>query len=105
LSKSRYVSAQLLAYVESGVWLRNAQRANALAQKVARSAAGMLMHPVEANEIFLALGQERKQALRQAGFEFYDWNAASSGQARFVISWDQREQDVLALCAALEKLR
>lgn len=105
LSKSRYVSAQLLAYVESGVWLRNAQRANALAQKVARSAGGMLMHPVEANEIFLAPGQERKQALRQAGFEFYDWNAASSGQARFVISWDQREQDVLALCTALEKLR
>ena len=25
------------------------------------------MHPVEANEVFLALGQARKQALRQAG--------------------------------------
>jgi len=105
LSKSRYVSAQLLAYVESGVWLRNARHANGLAQKVARAAGGLLMHPVEANEIFLALGQERKQALRQAGFEFYDWNAASSGQARFVISWDQREEDVAALCTALEKLR
>ena len=104
LSKSRYVSAQLLAYVESGVWLRNARRTNDFAQKIGRAGAKLLMHPVEANEIFLALGQERKQALRQAGFEFYDWNAASTGETRFVVSWDQREEDVLALCAALEKL-
>jgi threonine aldolase len=104
LSKSRYVSAQLLAYVESGVWLRNARRTNDFARKIGRAGAKLLMHPVEANEIFLALGQERKQALRQAGFEFYDWNAAGTGETRFVVSWDQREEDVLALCAALEKL-
>ena len=104
LSKSRYVSAQLLAYVESGVWLRNARRTNDFARKIGRAGAKLLMHPVEANEIFLALGQERKQALRQTGFEFYDWNAASTGETRFVVSWDQREEDVLALCAALEKL-
>jgi len=105
LSKSRYASAQLLAYVESGLWLRNARRTNGLAQKIARAAGKLLMHPVEANEVFLALGQERKQALRQAGFEFYDWNAISLGQARFVVSWDQREEDVPALCAALERLQ
>ena len=104
LSKSRYVSAQLLAYVESGVWLRNARRTNDFARKIGRAGAKLLMHPVEANEVFLALGQERKQTLRQAGFEFYDWNAASSGETRFVVSWDQGEEDVLALCAALEKL-
>lgn len=105
LSKSRYVAAQLLAYVESGLWLRNGRRTNELARKIGRCAGELLMHPVEANEIFLALGAERKNALRQAGFEFYDWNAQSTGQARFVISWDQPEEDVLALCAALEKLR
>jgi threonine aldolase len=104
LSKSRYVSAQLLAYVESGVWLRNARRTNDFARKIGRAAGKLLMHPVEANEVFLALGQERKQTLREAGFEFYDWNAASSGETRFVVSWDQREEDVLALCAALASL-
>lgn len=103
LSKSRYTSAQLLTYIESGLWLRNARRANELAQKIARAAGKLLMHPVEGNEIFLALGKERKQALRQAGFEFYDWNAVSAGQARLVVSWDQREEDVRALCAALER--
>ena len=104
LSKSRYVSAQLLAYVESGVWLRNARRTNELARKIGHAAGAMLMHPVEANEIFLALGAERKQALRQAGFEFYDWNAVSAGQARLVVSWDQCDEDVLALCRALERI-
>jgi threonine aldolase len=104
LSKSRYISAQLLTYVESGLWLRNARRTNELAQKIGHAAGKLLMHPVEANEVFLALGQERKQSLRQAGFEFYDWNAASTGETRFVVSWDQREDDVLALCAALERL-
>jgi threonine aldolase len=104
LSKSRYVSAQLLAYVETNVWRRNAERANSLAQKIARAASDLLLQPVEANELFLALGKERKQALRKAGFEFYDWGAQSLGETRFVVSWDQREEDVLALCAALGEL-
>src|SRR6201996_2782565 len=64
LSKSRFISAQLLAYVESGLWLRNAQRTNGFAQQIGRAAGDLLMHPVEANEIFIALGKERKQALR-----------------------------------------
>jgi threonine aldolase len=105
LSKSRYVSAQLLAYIESGVWLRNARRANEWARQIGRAAGEMLMHPVEANEVFLALGAERKEALRKRGFEFHDWNAAGAGQARFVVSWDQADEDVPALCGALELLR
>jgi threonine aldolase len=104
LSKSRYVAAQLLAYVESNLWRRNAERTNSFAQRIARAADGLLMHPVEANELFLALGTERKQTLRTAGFEFYDWGADSTGETRFVVSWDQQEQDVAALCAALEAL-
>lgn len=104
LSKTRYVSAQLLAYVESGVWLHNAKRTNDLAQRIGRAAGKRLLHPVEANELFLDLGQERRQALRSAGFEFYDWGAASAGQARVVVSWDQREDDVEALCKALRSL-
>lgn len=104
LSKSRYVSAQLLAYVESGVWLRNAQRVNGLAASLAARAEQWLMYPVEANEIFLSLGTERRQRLRDQGFEFLDWGAADSGEARFVVSWDQPHSDVDALAAALDRL-
>ncbi len=67
LSKSRYASAQLLAYVESKVWRRNATRANAFAQKIAAAAKDFLLHPVEANEVFLALGTERKANAAKRG--------------------------------------
>ena len=103
LSKSRYVAAQLLAYVESGVWQRNAARANALAQRIGSAAGTALLHPVEANEVFLGLGVARRQALRAAGFDFYDWGADAAGEARFVVSWDQPEKDVQALCQALAR--
>jgi threonine aldolase len=101
LSKSRFVSAQLLAYVESGVWRRNAARANALARTLGKAAGKRLLHPVEANEVFVELGITGKASLRSAGFEFYDWGPPASGAARMVASWDQDERHVEALCAAL----
>jgi threonine aldolase len=104
LSKLRFVSAQLLAYVESGVWRRNAERANALARRIAAAAGTRVLHRVEANEVFLELGAAGKESLRAAGFEFYDWGAPASGVARLVTSWDQNERHVEALCAALTAL-
>lgn len=104
LSKSRYVAAQLLAYVETDLWQRNAQRTNALALRIAHAAGTRLVHPAEANEVFVQLGTAGKDSLRQSGFEFYDWGAEISGEARFVVSWDQPEADVPALCEALSRL-
>jgi len=101
LSKSRYISAQLLAYVESGLWRRNAERANAMARAIGNACGKRLLHPVEANEVFANLGDAVKASLREAGFEFYDWGAPASGTARLVASWDQDERHVEALCAAL----
>ncbi|MGH8218186.1 MAG: threonine aldolase family protein [Steroidobacteraceae bacterium] len=101
LSKSRFVSAQLNAYVETGVWKRNAERANGFAVRIGRAAGGRLLEPVEANEVFVRLGEHAKARLRAQGFEFYDWGAAAHGQARFVVSWNQPESDVSALCDAL----
>jgi threonine aldolase len=101
LSKSRYVAAQLLAYLEAELWRRNAMRTNALAARIGAAAGPALMHPVEANEVFVRLGMERRAALRAAGCEFYDWGAPEAGGARFVVSWDQPEDDVWRLCAAL----
>ncbi len=104
VSKSRFISAQLLAYIETGLWRRNAQHANRLARRLGEAAGERLAHPVEANEVFVRLGEAGKQALRSAGFEFYDWGAPASGVARLVASWDQSERDVEALCAALGDL-
>lgn len=101
LSKMRYVSAQLLACVQGSFFLANAARANRLAQRIAAAAGARLLYPVEANALFLRFAPGQKAALRAQGFEFYDWGAPSGESARFVVSWDQPEADVDALCRAL----
>jgi len=103
LSKSRYAAAQLLTYIETGLWRRNAERSNTLALRIGAAAADRVQSPVQANEVFMRLAEEEKSTLRAAGFEFYDWGAERSGHARFVVSWDQPEEDVSALCAHLSR--
>ncbi len=103
-SKSRFIAAQLVGYLENDLWLRNARRTNALAQRLAKAAGAWLLHPVEGNELFLGLGVERREALRAQGFEFYDWGPPQRGEARLVVSWDQPEAEVDALAGALARL-
>lgn len=105
ISKMRYVSAQLLAYVENDLWLRLARRANSLTARIAAVVPELLVLPPEANELFLKLDAARIAVLRSKGFEFYDWGAVDSGEIRFVVSWSQSEDDVEALCQALASLR
>ncbi len=101
LSKMRYVSAQLLACLEGDFFLPNAARANRLAQQIAGAAGARLLFPVEANALFLKLLPGEAEALRAQGFEFHPWGAPRQGAARFVVSWDQSQSDVDALCRAL----
>ena len=100
-SKGRFQAAQLLAMIEGDVWLRNARAANAGAASLASAAAGRLLYPVEANEVFVRLRPGEPEALRAGGFAFYDWGAAGSNEARFVVSWDTPAADIAALAKAL----
>lgn len=100
-SKGRFQAAQLLAIIEGDVWLRNARAANRGAQVLAHAAAGRLLYPVEANEVFVQLQPGEAARLRAQGFGFYDWGAAGSDEARFVVSWDSPDADVAALADAL----
>jgi threonine aldolase len=104
-SKMRFLSVQLLAYLEDGLWLQLAARANANARRLADAAGDLLLQPVEANEVFVRPGADGIAALRAQGFAFYDWGSTDSGEARFVVSWDQPDGDVDALCTALEGIR
>lgn len=100
-SKMRYLSAQLLCCVEGGFFLRNAARANAFAARIGAAAGQRLLHPVHANAVFVRFDAGQKDALRASGFGFYDWGAPRQEAARFVVSWDQDEASVDALCEAL----
>jgi threonine aldolase len=100
-SKGRFLAAQLLAMLESDLWLENARAANAAAQIIAKAAPGRLMHEVQANEIFIRLTAAEAAALRAQGFDFYDWG---EGAARLVTSWHHVEADVTPLAKAIAAL-
>ena len=100
-SKGRYLAAQILAMIEGDLWLANARSANRAARIIAEAAGGRLLHPVEANEIFLTLSADEAAKLRAAGFDFYDWG---DGAARLVTSWQHQDSDVEPLAAAIRAL-
>ena len=100
-SKGRYLAAQVLAMLEGGLWLANARVANAAAAEIGSAGGGRLLHPVEANEVFLRCTAAEREALRAQGFGFYDWGPNA---ARFVAAWDTKEKDARALARAIESL-
>jgi threonine aldolase len=101
LSKGRFVAAQIRAMLKDDLWLANARAANAGAAALAIACGDRLMHPVEANELFVRLTAAEASKLRGAGFDFYDWG---EGAARLVVSWDQDAQAVAPLAAAIAAL-
>ena len=75
-SKHRFLAAQILAWLEGGLWLDLARHANAAAGEVAArlAAAGHTpLVPVEANEIFVRLPRAMILRLRAAGLRAADW--------------------------------
>lgn len=104
ISKSRYIAAQLLAYLKDDLWIRLASRANEMALVLAAAAEGMLSCPVQTNQVFITPGAEALGRLREQGAEFYDWGAAGSGEARLVVSWNQPEAEVKAMASLLRSL-
>jgi threonine aldolase len=105
LSKGRYIAAQLLAYIDGGLWLKLAARSNALARTLGEAAGAHLSVPVETNQVFIKPGLAALKKLRAAGADFYDWGAEGSGEARLVVSWNQSEADIEAMRNALSSLR
>ena len=107
ISKMRYVSAQLLAYIQSDCWLDLASKANQHAQCFAQSVishpSASLATPVEANEVFLRWPQTKLQKLKDAGFEFHVW-PGSDDLARLVFACTTKDEDVSALINCLNTI-
>lgn len=97
-SKHRFLSAQMAAYLEDGLWLDLARRANRSAAYLAR---GLARHghvrqsqPVEANMMFPEWPAAVGDRLRAAGASFKAWPLADAFErARLVTSWNTTEQE------------
>ncbi len=98
-SKHRYLSAQMQAYLDDGLWLRLAKQANAAA---ARMAAGLKTcdgvaqsHPVEANIMFPEWPAGTNARLHAAGGTFKIWTLDDGRErARLVTSWSTPDEHV-----------
>jgi threonine aldolase len=101
VSKMRFISAQLDAYLEAGLWLDLARHANAAAQKLASGLTALpgfgLMWPVEANELFVTLPPAAIDRLSVAGAGFYRWD---EGSIRLVTSFATTDEEVEQFLAA-----
>jgi threonine aldolase len=111
-SKHRFLSAQMEAWLEGGLWLDLARRANARAAELARGLAALpgaeVMHPVEANAVFVALPRRVHRAAQAAGARYYLWPPRQSldgpgdvpVSARLVCNWSTTAEEVAGLLDA-----
>ena len=112
LSKGRYLSAQMLAYLKDGLWLENAGRANVLAAEVAAAFEAVngvrLAAPVEANEVFPIMPRRLFEALQKEGVSFYEWplNGLSADEvcARLVLSFATPQDHVAKFIGLVKRL-
>lgn len=108
LSKMRFVSAQLEAYLDEGLWRRLATHANAMTARLAEglAAAGIALsvHP-QANEVFPRLPAATIARLREAGAIFHPWPMAGDSKdartVRLVTSFQTTEEEISRFLAVL----
>jgi threonine aldolase len=107
VSKMRFLSAQLEAYLDDDLWLRLAAHANAMATRLAeglrRIPGGKVHYPVEANEVFVRLPLTRLRKLWLNGASFHPWPVEGDSEeeqsARLVTSFATRVEDIDRLLA------
>lgn len=95
-SKMRYLAAQFQALLDDDLWLRNANHANAMAQRLAEGIRGVsgarLWQPVESNAVFVSLDLAHIARL-QRDWRFYVWDSAAQ-VVRWMTAFDTTEADV-----------
>jgi threonine aldolase len=103
ISKMRFISAQLLAYLKDDLWIELATHANAMAAQLYTTLkeSHEFVYPVEANEVFMRLTVEKIKQLKNNGFEFHVW-PGSTDIIRLVFSHSTKPEDVKSLIKALE---
>jgi threonine aldolase len=100
-SKMRFISAQLLAFLENDLWLRNARHANAMAARVRQGLADVpgirFPHPTEINFVLAALPKPVWDGLVADGFSFSRRGGPRDGIVRIACAWDTPVEAVDAL--------
>jgi threonine aldolase len=104
-SKMRFPAAQLIAYVENGLFLRLASHANELASQLGHELGAIpgvrLIAPVEANLVFVAMPEPAIEALAAAGVRVA---RRSGGVIRLVTRFDGTKGEVDQFVALVRRV-
>ena len=97
LSKARFLSSQLDAYITDGLWLRNATHANDMARKLSEKLSKInsfeLTYPTESNEIFIKMPKNIQDHLNNEGYSAIP-DDMFDGSVRFVTAWNTNLNDI-----------
>lgn len=106
VSKHRYLSAQMDAYLTDDLWLNLAAKSNAAAAKLSAGILQLpgakLLHPTDANIVFAGWKRSGHRAVQDAGAHYYFWpfDQTLDGDpdeiltARLVCNWATTDEDV-----------
>ena len=106
LSKMRFISSQLNAYVSDDVWIKNAKNANEMAKILSEGLSRFsnieLAYPTESNEVFVHLPRDVIDYLNSSGYDVNEEELDGSA-VRFVTAWDTKIEDVENLLKKLSQ--
>ena len=109
VSKMRFISAQMEAYLHDDLWMRNARHANETARILADGLGSVpgceVAYPCQANEVFVYLPKKLANDLRAEEFGFSVWRDEGVRElARFVCAFNTPIKDVQAIVNAANRL-
>jgi len=97
LSKMRFISSQLNAYVTDDVWIRNAKHANSMAKILSEGLNHFsnieLAYPTESNEVFVYLPRDVIDYLNNSGYDINE-EELDGKAVRFVTAWNTELKDI-----------
>ena len=106
LSKMRFVSAQLDAYISNDVWLKNAKHANKMGKKLSEGLNANpkieLAYPTHANEVFVKFPRAIIEHLNSEGYKMNE-EELDGKAVRLVTAWNTEESDVDQLLETISK--
>lgn len=100
-SKGRFYAAPFIGMLKDGALGRHAAHANAMARRLAEGMPFDLMHPVQANGVFVDMPQDAHQRLTAAGWVAY---RCLDGSVRFMCSWATKPETVDQVLAELKAM-
>jgi len=106
ISKMRFISAQLEAYLSNDLWLRNARHANSMASLLSKGLNAFsdikLVYPTQSNEVFVNIPNSIVKHLNDEGYNV-NHDELDGKAARFVAAWNTESTDIDKLLKAVAK--